>query len=92
MIVHKDEFDQLKYPENFKFKVYTSYAKKHYVGSSLIAAESAEEANKIIDQEIANDPKNASDSWGLSKVSESDHFDNFSNEKGLIEHGIHYYG
>ncbi len=64
-----------------------------YHGLSLVAAESAEEANRIIKEFIKSDPKNHMDSWGYSQVSEYSLIEGLYSEKeGIVHMGIYYYG
>lgn len=64
-----------------------------YHGLSLVAAESVEEANRIIKEFIKSDPNNHMDSWGYSQVSEYDLIEGLYSEKdGIIHMGIYYYG
>ena len=64
-----------------------------YRGSSLIAAENAEEANKIILKEIQEDEHNERDTWGYSTVQEYDIIENvYATVKGIVHYGIYYYG
>lgn len=64
-----------------------------YRGSSLIAAENAEDANKIILKEIQEDEHNERDTWGYSTVQEYDIIENvYATVKGIVHYGIYYYG
>ena len=64
-----------------------------YRGLSLVAAESVEEANRIIKDFIKNDPKNYMDSWAYSQVSERNLIKGIRSEKeGIVHMGIYYYG
>lgn len=92
MIVSKDDFNKLKHPETFMYKVYSCGSKNHYMGTALIAAESADEANQIIQVFKNSDPNNKADSWGYETVTESDHYDQFADEKGILESTIRYWG
>ena len=77
-----------------KYKVYEISPKLScYHGMSLVAAESAEEANHIIKDFVKSDPKNFYDSWGYSQVSESNLIEGvYSENKGIVHMGIYYYG
>lgn len=77
-----------------KYKVYSVTPRLGcYQGLSLVAANSAEEANCIIDKFIKDDPKNHMDSWGYSKVSEHDVIEDIYSEiEGVVHMGIFYYG
>lgn len=76
-----------------KYKVFIIDSEAYYSGKSIVAAESAEEANKFIDEFISNDPHNNSDSWGYSHVDEGDVLsDIYSEAKGIVYYGIHYTG
>lgn len=64
-----------------------------YSGMSLVAAENADEANKIISKEIKEDVNNANDMWGYGMVDEYDIVENvYSNVKGIVLYGIYYRG
>lgn len=69
-----------------------------YNGVGLIAANSAEEANSIIDAFVLSDPHNKSDSWGYSHVYEDDKIDyittneDWGDKPGIILYGIFYSG
>lgn len=64
-----------------------------YHGMSLVAAESAEEANRIIEDFVKSDPKNFYDSWGYGQVSESDLIEGvYSENKRIVHMDIHYCG
>lgn len=76
-----------------KYKVYEINSKCSYIGTSLVAAKSAEEANEFIESYREIDKDNKCDSWGYSDVSEEDVIENlWSEESGIINHGISYYG
>lgn len=76
-----------------KYKVYEIDSKCSYIGTSLVAAKSAEEANEFIEIYREIDKDNKCDSWGYSDVSEEDVIENlWSEESGIIKHGIRYYG
>ena len=75
------------------YKVYKVEPQMHYHGMSLVAAESAEEANSIIADFKKDDTNNWNDSWGYCEVDESDAIEGvFSEHKGIVLHGIYYYG
>ena len=60
---------------------------------SLVAAENAEEANKIISKEIKEDIHNHNDMWGYGMIDEYDIVENvYSEVKGIVLYGIYYYG
>lgn len=64
-----------------------------YRGFSLVAAENADEANKIIAEEIKKDVHNDCDMWGYGTVNEHDIVENvYSDVKGIVLYGIYYYG
>lgn len=76
-----------------RYKVYEIDSKCSYIGTSLVAAKTAEEANKYIDGFREIDKDNKCDSWGYADVSEDDVIENlWSEESGIIKHGIRYYG
>lgn len=76
-----------------KYKVYVIDSESHYTGTSLVAAESAEEANKIIDTFVKDDPHNYCDSWGYCHVDEYEAIEGvYSEQKGIIYRGIYYTG
>ena len=76
-----------------KYKVYVIDSEAHYTGTSLVAAESAEEANKIIDAFVKDDPHNYCDSWGYCHVDEYEAIEGvYSEQKGIIYRGIYYTG
>ena len=77
-----------------KYKVYEVTPRLGcYQGMSLVAANSAEDANRIIDKFIKDDPHNQMDSWGYSKVNEYDVIEGIYSEiEGIVHMGIFYYG
>lgn len=97
-IIEKDEAEQMieEYEEEViaqLYKVYKVESELSYTGTSLVAARSAEEANKYIDDFRERDKDNKSDSWGYCYVNESDVLENiFSKESGIIDYGIRYSG
>ena len=75
------------------YKVYKVEPQMHYHGMSLVAAESAEEANLFISDFKRYDTNNWSDSWGYCEVDEDDAIESvFSERKGIVLYGIYYYG
>lgn len=78
---------------SMKYKVYVIDSDAYYHGKAIVAAESAEEANKFIDDFVHNDPHNQSDSWGYSHVDEDDAVEDvYAERKGILYYGIHYSG
>ena len=76
-----------------QYKVYLIDSLSHYLGSALVAADSAEEANELIDEFKDSDTKNRADSYGYSYVDESDRIESvFSIRKGIVHFGIYYRG
>ena len=76
-----------------KYKFYIIESNAYYSGKSIVAAESADEANKFIDDFVHNDPHNHSDSWGYSHVDESDAVEGaYAERKVILYYGIHYSG
>ena len=76
-----------------KYKVYVIDSEAYYAGKSFVAAESADEANKFIDEFVKEDSHNNSDSWGYSHVDEYDALEDiYSERKGIIYRGIYYTG
>lgn len=75
------------------YKVYKVEPQMHYHGMSLVAAVNAVEANSIIADFKKDDTNNWNDSWGYCEVDESDVIEGvFSEHKGIVLHGIYYYG
>ena len=75
------------------YKVYKVEPQMHYHGMSLVAADSAEEANLFISDFKRYDTNNWSDSWGYCEVDEDDAIEGLLSEnKGIVLHGIYYYG
>ena len=75
------------------YKVYKVEPQTHYHGMSLVAAESAVEANSIIADFKRDDTNNWNDSWGYCEVDEGDAIEGlFSERKGIVFRGIYYYG
>ena len=73
-------------------KVYRIYSKMGYTGYSLIAAETAEEANWMIEDFKESDTRNLLDSYGYDYVNENDAIENlYSDCVGFILHGIDYH-
>lgn len=76
-----------------RYKVYKMYADGPYGGSALIAANSAEEANKCIDDFIDSDKDNKFNSYSYHHVDEDDCIQCLSSdEHGIIEDDIWYIG
>jgi hypothetical protein len=76
-----------------KYKVYVIDSDACYHGKSLVGAESADEANKFIDNFVHNDPHNHGDSWGYCHVDEDDVVEGvYAEHKGILYYGIHYSG
>ena len=76
-----------------KYNVYLISSKYHYRSESLVAAESAEEANSFIQNFKTKDKDNIDDSWGYEYVDESDSIEHlYSDIKGIIHYGIYYNG
>ena len=75
------------------YKVYKVEPQMYYHGVSLVAANSALEANSIIADFKRDDTNNWYDSWGYCEVDESDVIEDvFSERKGIVLYGIYYYG
>lgn len=75
------------------YKVYVSRSACYYEGISLIAANSAEEANKTIGLFKEADVENKCDSWGYTSVDEDDVLERvYSENNGIIYSGIYYTG
>lgn len=75
------------------YKVYKVEPQMHYHGMSLVAAVNAEEANSIIADFKRDDTNNWNDSWGYCEVGENDAIEGLLSEnKGIVLHGIYYYG
>ena len=67
------------------YKVYKVEPRMYYHGMSLVAAESAVEANSIIADFKKDDTNNWNDSWGYCEVYESDAIEGvFSERKGIV--------
>ena len=65
-----------------KCKVYIINSNTGYQGNALVAAESADEANKFIDD---------FDSWGYCHVNEGDAIEDvYAERKGILYYGIYY--
>lgn len=77
-----------------KYKVYEIQPRLGcYHGLSLVAAESAEEANYIINEFKKSDFHNDMDSGGYSQVSEHNIIAGLYSEiDGIVHMGIYYYG
>ena len=75
------------------YKVYKVEPRMCYHGMSLVAAESAVEANSIIADFKRDDTNNWNDSWGYCEVGEGDAIEGLLSErKGIVLYGIYYYG
>lgn len=76
------------------YKVYRVYPRDcAYAGYSLVAAKSAEEANKVIQDFRDSDKHNDCDSYAYSDVSDVDlEEDLFSIREGIILQGFYYTG
>lgn len=75
------------------YKVYKVEPQMYYHGMSLVAADSAVEANSIIADFKRDDTNNWHDSWGYCEVDESDAIEGLLSErKGIVLYGIYYYG
>lgn len=72
-----------------QYPVYAVSCHKNYIGQSLVAAESALQANQEIDDLIFYDRDNGMDSKGYCHVSEHDRVrDVYANRKGIVYYGI----
>ena len=75
------------------YNVYMIQANIHYDGISLVAANTVEEANSFITSFQNIDKENNCDSWGYGTVDEHDIIEGvYSENSGIIHHGIHYSG
>ena len=82
-----------KMPTIEKYKVYEIDSKRSYIGTSLVAAKTVEEANEYIKSYREFDKDNKGNSWGYSDVSEYDVIENlWSEESGIIKYDIRYCG
>ena len=73
------------------FNVYRISSTSDYRGYSLVAAESASQANAFIEEFKKSDPDNIYDSMGYNFVDESDKIsDIYSDIAGFIVHEIYY--
>ena len=76
-----------------EYKVYVVDPRAYYGGKALVAAESAEEANKFIDDFVHRDSHNHGDSWGYCHVYEGDSIEEvYAKQKGILYYGIYYTG
>lgn len=76
-----------------KYNVYEIPSGICYSGVSLIAAESAEQANKFIRDFKESDLTNNESSWGYEYISEDYKIDHlYSDVQGIICKGIYYWG
>ena len=81
-------------PNVDQYKVYQVYPRDcAYVGYSLVAAKSVEDANRIIQDFRDSDKQNDCDSYAYGDVSESDLMEDLiSTHEGIILEGFHYTG
>ena len=81
-------------PNVEQYKVYQVYPRDcAYVGYSLVAAKSVEDANRIIQDFKDSDKSNDRDSYAYSDVSESNLIEELiSTHEGIILEGFHYTG
>lgn len=81
-------------PNVEQYKVYQVYPRDcAYVGYSLVAAKSVEDANRIIQDFKDSDKSNDRDSYAYGDVSESNLIkDLISTREGIILEGFHYTG
>lgn len=80
-----------------KYKVYSvnpgGKYERCYRGTSLVAADNAEEANQIIEDRTREDIHNDYDMWGYGTVGEGNVVENvYSEVKGIVLYGIYYFG
>lgn len=74
-------------------QVYLVEPRCGYDGKGLVAADSAIQANEIIDDFVRRDNDNVLDSWGYNRVGEYDRIEHlYSDKTGIILYGIHYTG
>ena len=74
-----------------RFNVYEISSAYDYHGYSLVAAESAGQANAFIEEFKKSDPDNVYDSFGYNFVDESDKIqDIYSDIAGFITYRIYY--
>lgn len=81
-------------PSADQYKVYQVYpCDCAYVGYSLVAANSVEDANRIIQDFKNSDPHNDCDSYAYGDASESDLIEDLiSTREGIILEGFYYTG
>lgn len=81
-------------PSTEQYKVYRVHpCNCAYVGYSLVAANSVEDANRIIQDFKNSDPHNDRDSYAYGDVSESDWIEELiSTREGIILEGFYYTG
>ena len=81
-------------PNVEQYKVYQVYPRDcAYVGYSLVAAKSVEDANRIIQDFRDSDKQNDCDSYAYGDVSESDLMEDLiSTREGIILEGFYYTG
>lgn len=85
-----DYYEKDKHNKNRKFKVYVIHPVKSYNGLSLIAADSSDDANKIISDFMESDDDNTFSSEGYDFVTERDAIKGtFSSMRGIIHSGIY---
>lgn len=76
-----------------EYPVYKIWPRTHYIGTSLVAAASAEKANEIIREFKEKDTNNIHNSWGYLEVEESDCLPELSSKvEGIILEEIWYSG
>lgn len=74
------------------YKVYAVPSRRDYAGYSFVAANSAEEANRMIEAFKESDSSNFYDSYGYGSVDEEDAIDSLhADHDGFIFHGIYYH-
>lgn len=81
-------------PSTEQYKVYQVYpCDCAYVGYSLVAANSVEDANRVIQDFKNSDPHNDRDSYAYGDVNESDLIEDLiSTREGIILEGFYYTG
>lgn len=92
MIVHEDDLEQLKSPEDFKYKVYMPSTRSVYTGYLYIAAPDADAANVILNDFRKSDPDNIHDSKAAYDIVESNFYGKYSNIEGIVLNTLHYTG
>jgi len=97
-LVKKEEVEKMieEYEEEVfaqLYKVYKVESNSSYIGTSLVAARTADEANHYINIFREIDKNNESDSWGYCTVNEDDALENtWSSKSGILDYGIRYCG